>query len=120
MKRPIYVFLAIVVVLFAAAIPADAYWRAGIWIGPGPGPWGPWRGPLWWGPPVYITPPVPPVVIEQQPTVYEQQYNQPEEQYYWYYCADSKAYYPYVKECPKGWMKVVPTPTPAPAPQGGK
>jgi len=24
----------------------------------------------------------------------------------WYYCADSKAYYPYVGECPGGWQRV--------------
>ena len=28
----------------------------------------------------------------------------------WYYCADSKAYYPYVKDCPGGWQRVSPTP----------
>jgi len=27
---------------------------------------------------------------------------------YWYYCADSQAYYPYVKECPGGWQQVAP------------
>ena len=27
---------------------------------------------------------------------------------YWYYCEASKTYYPYVKECPAGWMRVVP------------
>jgi len=26
----------------------------------------------------------------------------------WYYCAEAKAYYPYVKECPAGWQRVVP------------
>jgi hypothetical protein len=29
---------------------------------------------------------------------------------YWYYCADSRAYYPYVKECPAGWQRVAPQP----------
>jgi hypothetical protein len=24
----------------------------------------------------------------------------------WYYCADSKSYYPYVRECPGGWQRV--------------
>jgi hypothetical protein len=33
---------------------------------------------------------------------------------YWYYCAESQAYYPYVKECPGGWQQVEPQP---PAPQ---
>jgi FKBP-type peptidyl-prolyl isomerase-like protein len=31
----------------------------------------------------------------------------------WYYCADFKAYWPDVKECPGGWQKVVPQPTPS-------
>lgn len=29
---------------------------------------------------------------------------------YWYYCADSRAYYPYVRECPSGWQRVAPQP----------
>ena len=31
--------------------------------------------------------------------------------YYWYYCTSPKGYYPYVKECPQGWLKVVPEPS---------
>jgi len=27
---------------------------------------------------------------------------------YWYFCPDSRAYYPYVLECPSGWLAVVP------------
>ncbi len=30
----------------------------------------------------------------------------------WYYCAESKTYYPYVKECPGGWQRVTPQPAP--------
>ena len=37
-------------------------------------------------------------------------YNVPEPTYYWYYCQDPQGYYPYVKSCPGGWMKVIPTP----------
>lgn len=33
------------------------------------------------------------------------------QQNWWYYCADAKAYYPYVKECPGGWQRVAPQPT---------
>jgi hypothetical protein len=29
---------------------------------------------------------------------------------YWYYCAESKTYYPYVKQCPGGWQRVAPQP----------
>jgi hypothetical protein len=28
----------------------------------------------------------------------------------WYYCPESKAYYPYVTECPRGWENVPATP----------
>jgi hypothetical protein len=130
MKKPIYlsliVFVTLFVILFASVAPVYAFRpvpppvRGGVWVGPG---WGPW----WWGPVVYpwYDYPRPPVIIEQQPAVYDVQPQQPEEQYYWYYCAESKTYYPYVKQCPKGWMKVVPTlnPTqpPVPAqPKGGQ
>ena len=30
----------------------------------------------------------------------------------WYYCNDAKAYYPYVRECPSGWMQVIPQTAP--------
>lgn len=51
-------------------------------------------------PPVYYPPVImpPPVYIQQAPA----QLN------YWYYCEQSRAYHPYVKECPGGWMKVIP------------
>ena len=63
----------------------------------------------------------PPIIIQQQsPDVYVQ----PAPQYapappvpepnFWYYCQEAQGYYPYIKQCPQGWMKVVPTP---PAPQ---
>ena len=51
-----------------------------------------------------------PVVIQQQPPVYVQAAPQPAN--YWYYCQNPQGYYPYVKECPGGWMKVVPEATP--------
>lgn len=34
------------------------------------------------------------------------------EAYYWYHCAKPRGYYPYIKECPGGWQRVVPTPPP--------
>jgi hypothetical protein len=39
-----------------------------------------------------------------------QAYAQPQ---YWAYCQNPEGYYPYVQECPGGWLAVVPTP-PAP------
>ena len=28
---------------------------------------------------------------------------------YWYYCTDPEGYHPYVRDCPGGWMQVVPS-----------
>jgi hypothetical protein len=50
----------------------------------------------------------PPVAAPQEP----QEYVQPEQPVYWYYCPDPEGYYPYVKQCPKGWLKVVPSTPP--------
>lgn len=80
-------------------------------------------GPAWpWGyppPPYYYYPPYyPPVVIERPAPVYIEQAPPavatpapPAPQTnYWYYCSAAKGYYPYVKECPSGWQKVLPQP----------
>jgi hypothetical protein len=58
------------------------------------------RRPLIVGTTLFIGPPLayyypPPVYIEKQ---------------YWFYCESAGAYYPYVKECPSGWQRVLPTP----------
>ncbi len=73
--------------------------------------------PPYYYPPYYFYPPYhpAPVVIQQQPTVYVEQNPQPAPAAspsgsYWYFCADSRAYYPYVKECPSGWQRVAPQP----------
>ena len=74
-----------------------------------------------WGyyypPPYYYYPPYYPpttVVVPAQPTVYVEQGGQqsapPQSQGYWYYCADSRAYYPYVKDCQGSWQRVSPQP----------
>lgn len=80
-------------------------------------------GPLWYGPayysPYYYPPyypqayypsmPVaPPVYVEQG----EAQPATAPPQAYWHYCAETKGYYPYVKECPGGWQRVSPQPPP--------
>lgn len=87
-----------------------------VFIGGGFGWWGwpGWWGPGWWGAPYpyYATAPV---VVQQAPTDYIQQGSAPPQQTYWYYCQNAGAYYPYVKDCPGGWMQVVPQPA-SPAP----
>jgi hypothetical protein len=90
-------------------------WRTSIWIGPGWGGWTPWWGPAYYPYrysypyyyPYYPYYSDPPAVIQQQPPVYVQ----PEEQY-WYYCQNPEGYYPYIRKCPGGWMKVVPSAPP--------
>jgi len=69
---------------------------------------GPWIYPPYYpypvyAPPVVVPPPTPPVYIERQaaPAM---------EPGYWYYCAESRAYYPYVQTCPGGWQPVAPQP----------
>jgi len=78
-------------------------------------------GPGWWPYPYYPTyyPYYPyyqvPVVVERPAEIYVQPQPQAEAARYWYYCKDPAGYYPSVKSCPKGWMKVVP---PARPPEG--
>ena len=86
----------------------------------------PVRGPrFYWGGSVVIGPwypysyyAAPPVVVQQPPPVYVQPappvYVQPAQEQieFWYYCQNPQGYYPYIKSCPGGWMKVVPEVTP--------
>jgi hypothetical protein len=64
-------------------------------------------GPLWW--PAYSRYYyAPPAVVVTRPAVTYLQAPSPEPEGYWYYCRSPEGYYPYVKKCPGGWMKVVP------------
>ena len=68
-------------------------------------------GPYWgWGPSYYPYYHHAPVVIERQaPPVYIEQQSPPAPAAnYWYYCQSSNGYYPHVKECPAGWLRVLP------------
>lgn len=66
-------------------------------------------GPLWWG--SWYRPYYPPVVVEQGPPIYiEREPDAAAPSAYWYYCSGAKGYYPYVRECPGGWLKVPPRP----------
>jgi len=115
MKKSVAILLATFVLLLGYSLPGEAHFRGGVWIGPA---WGPgWYGgpyPYGYGYPYpypYYT--APPVVIQQEPQEYvHQPAAQPEQQQYWYYCSEAKGYYPYVKKCPTGWKRVVPTPAP--------
>jgi hypothetical protein len=111
MKKIAYFILVIVVLFFSTVLPAQArghghvFFGGSVLIGPG---WGPW----WWGAPAYPYYGWEPPVVEEQTPVYEEPMPQPENEYYWYFCPESRNYYPYVKRCPKGWLKVVPSPAP--------
>ena len=68
---------------------------------------GVWLGPYWdryWYPPYYPYYPYEPVPVVAEPQTYIEQSGP----IYWYYCEAAKAYYPYVRECPGGWLTVLP------------
>jgi hypothetical protein len=97
--------------------------RVGLSFGVGPGPyWGPRPYyPYYYHPYPYYAAPYPVVVAQPvvaQPQVYVEQpavapVAAPAPQAdnnYWYYCNASRAYYPYVQDCPGGWQQVAPQP----------
>jgi hypothetical protein len=132
MKKPVLIFGLLALVL-CSAVPARAWGRGfvghrgfggpRVFVGSrffgGPRFFGPrifigapvfvgaaaW--PWYWGPSYAATPP--PVyneaLVQTPPTSATPSY--------WYYCAESGAYYPYARQCPGGWLRVVPAP-PAP------
>ena len=103
MKTVMRIVLALIVALMVSTLPAYAdhghghvHFGVGVVVGPG-----------WWGPyPYYPYYPETPVIEEQPP--YVQQAPEAEQPHYWYFCQDPQGYYPYVKNCPKGWQRVVP------------
>ena len=89
-----------------------------VFVGVGPGWWGPyWGAGPYWGypyapyyyPPAYGAGYTMPVVSEPQSYI-----QQPVPTNYWYYCEGAQAYYPYVQQCPGGWLTVVPQTPPEP------
>jgi hypothetical protein len=62
----------------------------------------------------YSYPPAPVIAVPAPPPVYIQQPqplpSQPEapSSYYWHYCREPEGYYPYVRKCPGGWLRVAP------------
>lgn len=117
--KPMKTTLALALILFGTMVSGTALAhghghgprvRFGVFVG-APLFW-PWYYPA----PYYYYPPYPPVVtVPSAPTTYiEQGSGEPaaQSQGYWYYCADANAYYPYVKQCPGGWQRVVPQPPP--------
>jgi len=119
----VVVLVAVMALLVGSAVPGHAGSRVFVGVGVGAPFWYPYPYPFPYPFPYpYAYPygypyPVysPPVV--QQPPVYVQPQTAPAPTQYWYYCQASQAYYPYVRECPGGWMQVVPQTGPvAPSP----
>ena len=117
------VLLVSIIALFAALASGSAlaHGHARVGVVVGVPAWG-WGGP-WWGYPYpgfygyapYHAPfayPTgsPPVYVEQGEG---SQPSQEQPSPAWFYCPDSKAYYPYVKECPAGWQRVAPQSPPS-------
>jgi hypothetical protein len=107
-------FVVGLVLLWAAAL-SGASWahdrhrgpRVGVFIGAP-------LGYYWYGPPPYYYYP-PPVIVRPEPQVYIEKaapVPAPQARSYWHYCTSPQGYYPYVKDCPGGWLQVVPTPMP--------
>jgi len=119
MKRSAYgpltvgLFVAITL-LVSSEMPSHAgghHHGARVFVGVGVGV------PFWYPFPYVYPYPVysPPLVVESSPPVYVQRDPQPQyQQQYWYFCQGSQTYYPYVKECPGGWLQVVPQTSPPP------
>ena len=127
MKKLIAVVVIVASALLIAAVSADARVVVGtrVYIGPGWGPyWGPWGYPYPYYPYPYPYPPAyapvyaPPIVTEPQSYIQQVPVAEPAAPApsYWYYCEGAQAYYPYVQQCPAGWMKVVP-PSNGPKPE---
>lgn len=108
MRKANHLILATAALLLLAAHPAQAHrghFGGGIWVGP---TWPAFVYPA----PIYTPPPV---IVREAP---QPIYLQPQQtRQYWYYCREAEGYYPYVKNCPGGWQKVVPAPGP---PDGGR
>ena len=104
--------LVVVALLASSVMSVDAGGRVFVGVSVGV--------PFWYPSPyVYPYPAYSPPVVMQSPPVYLQPETvAPAPSPYWYYCQDAQAYYPYVGECPGGWMEVVPQAAPAAPLQG--
>ncbi|MBA3754744.1 MAG: hypothetical protein H0X02_00275 [Nitrosomonas sp.] len=97
------------------------YYNPGFWGGSyynpgflGVGPYGyrsfgyrdPFFRPYYAYPPTVVAPTRPSIYIQQQ----EPKTPRPKTSY-WHYSKAPEGYYPYIKECPGGWLQVVPQPS---------
>ena len=111
-----------VLALACACGPAVAGGHVGVFIGGGfpyyypygPAPYAPYPYapyPYYYYPPAVAVPAAPQAYIEQGQAQASPARERPSG--YWYYCDESKAYYPYVKQCAGNWRQVAPRPEPS-------
>lgn len=118
MRKIIYLLSALLILLSLPGVASAHRARVGVGVYFGPGAY---YSPYYYPPPVYY--PQAPVIIQQQAPVYVEQIPaappapvaqpmQPAQQLSndWFYCASSKTYYPYTKDCPEPWQRVSPVP----------
>lgn len=77
----------------------------------------PFGWPYWHYPHYGYYPYYPRAIAPAEPTIYVEKDDADPAQgqdpsQYWYFCRDSNTYFPYVKECPTPWQRVVPQPPP--------
>ena len=121
MKKTATVAFLSVALLLIAVVPSHAWSRhfhhfhpvgARVFIGVGPGWWGP-PYPYWYYPPAPVVVAPAPVIVQESP-VYVQQQVAPApppppaaaSESFWYYCPSSRAYYPNVQSCIEPWVRV--------------
>lgn len=113
MKKITCLLSIIFIGIFLPGLAAAHHSRVGVGVYFGPGFY--YSSPYYYPPPVYY--PSQPVIVHQQAPVYiEQTPLQPapttsQASGDWYYCASSKTYYPYTKDCPEPWQRVSPVPS---------
>jgi hypothetical protein len=73
-------------------------------------PFSPWYYPPYYYPypPVVAVQPAPPPVYVERGADYLDAPGPSATSNYWYYCPSPAGYYPYVNQCPSGWMTVLP------------
>lgn len=127
MKRLASVVLLALAVASGFALPqAEAHgWRRGasVVIGLGdPFFYGPFYDPWLYGrpfypPPFYYPPPVTTVIVRETRPAFPrlgETTGAPGPQF-WYYCEAERGYYPYVAQCPQGWLEVPVAEVPPPS-----
>ena len=98
--------------IFLPGLASAHHGRVGVGVYFGPSFYYPHS--YYYPPPAYY--PSQPIIVQQPAPVYIEQTPQqaappaPQVTSDWYYCASSKTYYPYTKDCPEPWQRVSPVP----------